>query len=223
MPRAKLAPNVAAEVNAVNARVAKVHERGFCTWTLSGQIKGPYRLMSKGTVTVKRSDGHVETLRVVNMVKKGALYIGDVHPEDQAARDREQHPWIVQPPEVLPDIPTGRACWSKDDLLELLESLVGTRAMLRFRDSLRMLPRKEKRILLNEEIDRIAGLTPVPRQGVRLAKGERWSDLVEKLGAILGEAGLQAFLRNLQYESDSDQRRAILRAEIDRLTGGSPS
>lgn len=217
MPRHRISPIEAAEIEKANAQVAKTHERGFCTWTLGGRITGPYRLMSKGTVRVKTRAGAVETVRVVNVEQVNGpkkLYVGDCHPDDAQQVDRlaaslvAAGAQIIPPPDILPDVPGKRQHWSRLSLESLLEDMVGTLAMARFRATLRGLPRLEQRAALNAEIDRLANGT--------LRLGERWCDLEARLEELVGSKGLQTFIGGLQGERNSALRMAAIQAEIER-------
>lgn len=232
MATPRLHPDRAAKIKAVNTRVAKTHDKGFCTWTMTGQVKGPYRLMSMETVKVKRADGLIETLRVVNVEKAKApskLYVGDVHPDDDVARNMARNPNFVPPPAELPDVPHNRGLWSRSSLESLLEQMVGTRAMLKFRASTRGrgLKRDDHRVLFNAEIDRLTGKKPEPSPAPAVTNslypsGSRWCDLEAKLEELVGTKGLQAFIGTLQHERDAGARMAAMRAEIARAAGGEP-
>lgn len=232
MPTPRLHPDRAAKIKAVNDRVAKTHDKGFCTWTMTGQIKGPYRLMSMETVKVKRADGLVEILRVVNVEKAkppSKLYVGDVQPDDDIARNLARNPNFVPPPAALPDVPADRGLWSRSSLESLLEQMIGTRGMLKFRASTRGrgLKRDDHRALFNAEIDRLTGKLPTSSPAPEVTTsvyppGSRWCDLEAKLEELVGTKGLQRFIGTLQHERDAGARMAAMRAEIARAAGGQP-
>jgi hypothetical protein len=195
-------------MKAVKASIDKLNDAGFCSWTVTGKIRGPYRLLARPLVKVRSRDGREDKVRVSNLTKlKGGSYVADVHPEDLAEIDKSK-PWVVPPADVMPDIPRlthlGRLA-----LLELYESIAGTRAMLALKRTMKGMKNRERR-----ECVRSAILEMKPGPAPRV--GPTFSALCTTLAELTSEEHVQKTLAEVQNAPTGAERCAHLAAAIER-------